>query len=192
MVECLEADPALTGKVPVLVVHLCEAANRFRSRPTCCGSRCGRLPPAVRSPRHGRVLRPDGRRRPQPGRYSREDDGTRERIAPLADGLRSCRSTRSPARLGSPAPTTRFCYEPLPEVRRLVFIATPHRGSPLAGGLIRKLGSADLRSCERVPRGTRGGSWLRTNPNYFFRPSGRQTPTRWRAGRRTFAPVGPF
>jgi pimeloyl-ACP methyl ester carboxylesterase len=30
-------------------------------------------------------------------------------------------------------------YEPLPEVKRVVFISTPHRGSYLAGGLARKL-----------------------------------------------------
>ncbi len=34
-----------------------------------------------------------------------------------------------------------FCYEPLPEVRRVVFIATPHRGSPLASGPLRGLGT---------------------------------------------------
>jgi pimeloyl-ACP methyl ester carboxylesterase len=33
-----------------------------------------------------------------------------------------------------------FCYEPVPEVRRTVFIATPHRGSPLARGLLGTLG----------------------------------------------------
>jgi pimeloyl-ACP methyl ester carboxylesterase len=34
-----------------------------------------------------------------------------------------------------------FCYEPVPEVRRVVFIATPHRGSPLASGRLRELGT---------------------------------------------------
>ena len=42
-----------------------------------------------------------------------------------------------------------FCYERLPEVRRIVFIATPHRGSPLASGLIRKRG---IRVCDRASR----------------------------------------
>jgi pimeloyl-ACP methyl ester carboxylesterase len=39
-----------------------------------------------------------------------------------------------------------FCYEPVPEVRRVVFIATPHRGSPLARGPLRGLGT---RFCNR-------------------------------------------
>jgi pimeloyl-ACP methyl ester carboxylesterase len=34
-----------------------------------------------------------------------------------------------------------FCYEPVPEVRRVVFITTPHRGSPLASGPLRGLGT---------------------------------------------------
>jgi pimeloyl-ACP methyl ester carboxylesterase len=34
-----------------------------------------------------------------------------------------------------------FFYKPVPEVRRVVFIATPHRGSPLASGRLRDLGS---------------------------------------------------
>ena len=34
-----------------------------------------------------------------------------------------------------------FFYEPVPEVRRVIFIATPHRGSPLASGRFRELGS---------------------------------------------------
>jgi hypothetical protein len=42
-----------------------------------------------------------------------------------------------------------FCYKPAPEVRRVVFIATPHRGSPLAGGRLRELGT---RLCWRPSR----------------------------------------
>jgi pimeloyl-ACP methyl ester carboxylesterase len=34
-----------------------------------------------------------------------------------------------------------FLYERLPEVRRLIFIATPHRGSPLARGVLGDLGT---------------------------------------------------
>jgi triacylglycerol esterase/lipase EstA (alpha/beta hydrolase family) len=32
-----------------------------------------------------------------------------------------------------------FCPEPLPEVKRVVFISTPHRGSFLAGGFVRRI-----------------------------------------------------
>jgi pimeloyl-ACP methyl ester carboxylesterase len=42
-----------------------------------------------------------------------------------------------------------FCYEPVPEVRRLIFIATPHRGSPLVRGVVRDLGT---RICDRANR----------------------------------------
>ena len=42
-----------------------------------------------------------------------------------------------------------FCYKPVPEVRRVVFIATPHRGSPLASGPLRALGA---RLCWRPNR----------------------------------------
>jgi pimeloyl-ACP methyl ester carboxylesterase len=34
-----------------------------------------------------------------------------------------------------------FFYKPVPEVRRVIFIATPHRGSPLASGRVRELGT---------------------------------------------------
>jgi pimeloyl-ACP methyl ester carboxylesterase len=49
-------------------------------------------------------------------------------------------------RLGGPPADCRllqevFYYKPVPEVRRVVFIATPHRGSPLASGPLRGLGT---------------------------------------------------
>jgi pimeloyl-ACP methyl ester carboxylesterase len=42
-----------------------------------------------------------------------------------------------------------FDYKPVPEVRRVVFIATPHRGSPLASGPLRGFGA---RLCDRPSR----------------------------------------
>jgi hypothetical protein len=45
-----------------------------------------------------------------------------------------------------------YFYEPVPEVRRVVFVATPHRGSPLASGSIRRL-----------------GTWLCGQPSRFLR-----------------------
>jgi hypothetical protein len=42
-----------------------------------------------------------------------------------------------------------FWYEPVPEVRRVVFVATPHRGSPLASGSLRRIGT---RLCDQPSR----------------------------------------
>ena len=55
-------------------------------------------------------------------------------------------SAKDPAGMAGPPADVRllresFIYERLPEVRRLIFIATPHRGSPLARGLLGDLGT---------------------------------------------------
>jgi pimeloyl-ACP methyl ester carboxylesterase len=42
-----------------------------------------------------------------------------------------------------------FYYKPVPEVRRVVFITTPHRGSPLSSGRLREIGA---RLCWRPSR----------------------------------------
>jgi len=42
-----------------------------------------------------------------------------------------------------------FCYEIVPEVRRLIFIATPHRGTPIVRGLVLNVGT---RICDRTSR----------------------------------------
>jgi hypothetical protein len=66
-----------------------------------------------------------------------------------------------------------FIYDRLPEVRRLVFIATPHRGSPLARGVLGDLGT---RVC-RVS-GDAGDVRLRLlacNHAGFFEPGFRST-----------------
>ena len=59
-----------------------------------------------------------------------------------------------------------FCYEPVPEVRRLIFIATPHRGSPLDRGLVRGLG---MRICDRPSRFREARETLlaRNEPDFF-------------------------
>ena len=49
----------------------------------------------------------------------------------------------------SPLIRQAFCYKPVPEVRRLIFIATPHRGSPLVRGVVRDVGT---RICDRANR----------------------------------------
>ena len=41
-------------------------------------------------------------------------------------------------------------FKPLPFVRRVVFISTPHRGSYLAGSFVRRLGQPDSSPC-RAP-----------------------------------------
>jgi pimeloyl-ACP methyl ester carboxylesterase len=69
-----------------------------------------------------------------------------------------------------------FCYEPIPEVRRVVFIATPHRGSPLAGGVFRGLGT---RLCFRSSRFRQAReSLLASNkPDLFAREFRDELPT---------------
>ena len=62
-----------------------------------------------------------------------------------------------------------FCYEPLPEVRRVVFIATPHRGSPLLpAASVRGLG---MRICWRPSRFRKAREMLlASNEPDFFAP----------------------
>jgi pimeloyl-ACP methyl ester carboxylesterase len=59
-----------------------------------------------------------------------------------------------------------FCFERVEEVRRIIFIATPHRGSPLAAGLLRGLGT---RLCGRSSRFRRAREvLLASNEPQFF------------------------
>ena len=69
-----------------------------------------------------------------------------------------------------------YCYERVPEVGRIVFIATPHRGSPLASGLVRDLGS---RLCDRASsfRQARASILARNNPDSFVSAFRRENPT---------------
>ena len=69
-----------------------------------------------------------------------------------------------------------YCYERVPEVRRIVFIATPHRGSPLATGLVRDLGS---RLCDRSSafREARATILARNDADSFVAAFRRENPT---------------
>ncbi len=63
-------------------------------------------------------------------------------------------SARPIDRIGGPPEDRRllrdaFCYKPVPEVRRVVYITTPHRGSPLANSPFRGVGT---RLCRRQSR----------------------------------------
>ena len=89
-------------------------------------------------------------------------------------------SAKDPAGMSGPAEDVRllreaFIYERLPEVRRLVFIATPHRGSPLARGVLGDLGT-------RICRVTDGADDVRRrllgcNDAGFFEPGFRSRLT---------------
>ena len=69
-----------------------------------------------------------------------------------------------------------FCYEPVPEVRRLIFIATPHRGSPLVRGLVRDLGT---RICDRPSRfrEAREALLAQNEPDFFLPGFRGENPT---------------
>ena len=53
-------------------------------------------------------------------------------------------------------------FSPAPEVRRVVFIATPHRGSRVDRGRLQRLGRGSSASRNRSGRPT-GGSWTATD-----------------------------
>ena len=88
-------------------------------------------------------------------------------------------SAEPPERLSGPAEDVRlmreaFIYDRLPEVNRLVFIATPHRGSPQARGVLGDLGT-------RICRVTGGAgdvhrSLLGCNDAGFFESGFRSRP----------------
>jgi pimeloyl-ACP methyl ester carboxylesterase len=69
-----------------------------------------------------------------------------------------------------------FCYDSVPEVRRVVFIATPHRGSPLARGPLREISS---RLCSRQSRFVQALKSVRANnePDLFTREFLAEPPT---------------
>ena len=60
-----------------------------------------------------------------------------------------------------------YCYKPVPEVRRLIFIATPHRGSPLVRGFVRSVG---VQICDRANpfREARAALLAQNAPDFFL------------------------
>jgi hypothetical protein len=69
-----------------------------------------------------------------------------------------------------------FYYQPVPEVRRVVFITTPHRGSPLATGPLRGLGT---RLCGRPSRSVEALARVmaRNEPDLFTHQMLEELPT---------------
>lgn len=67
-----------------------------------------------------------------------------------------------------------FIYERLSEVRRLIFIATPHRGSPLALGPLGDLGTRICRMTDRS--GNVSERLLGRNDRTFFEPRFASSP----------------
>jgi triacylglycerol esterase/lipase EstA (alpha/beta hydrolase family) len=69
-----------------------------------------------------------------------------------------------------------FFYKPVPEVRRVIFIATPHRGSPLASGRLKELGT---QLCWRPNRFFRAHEVVLSNnePDIFAHGFRDQLPT---------------
>jgi hypothetical protein len=122
------ADPRASS---ILVLHL-----RYQQpRPLLGGT-------AARSPSRGRAQARPGRQRsralgngdywPQPGRPARQSDGHRHRRASVGrDRLQANRANRPCARRARPV-ASRALHQTATNVRRVVFIATPHRGSFLA------------------------------------------------------------
>jgi hypothetical protein len=65
-----------------------------------------------------------------------------------------------------------FLFQPLPGVRRLIFIATPHRGSRLDRGAIRALGTRLIRHGDPLQQAY--ASLLASNRPEFFRDTFRE------------------
>jgi pimeloyl-ACP methyl ester carboxylesterase len=69
-----------------------------------------------------------------------------------------------------------YCYEPVPEVKRLIFIATPHRGSPLVRGVVRSIGK---QFCDRAStfRQARAALLAQNETDFFLPGFRRECPT---------------
>jgi pimeloyl-ACP methyl ester carboxylesterase len=92
--------------------------------------------------------------------------------------LRELMTCRPLEKLAGPVETRELLqaamvYKPVPEVRRVIFVATPHRGSPLVWGPIREVGIRLVRPAAALRQARE--SLLAANGSDVFRP-------RFRAG----------
>ena len=93
----------------------------------------------------------DGRDRPQSGGAAHQDDGDRQRLPVLGSVLPEApRGARSVS--GDPGAVWRWAFvTPLPFVKRVIFVATPHRGSQLTVGRLAEWVEASSRLRSRWP-----------------------------------------
>jgi hypothetical protein len=90
-------------------------------------------------------------------------------------------SAQPSARLDGPAEAREllrqaFFFKPLPEVRRIIFIATPHRGSHLDRGALHALGSRLIRHGDHLQRAY--NTLLESNgPDFFLNTFRQGLPT---------------
>ena len=141
MIEALAGRPRDRRPLPVLDVRLRDRQpHPLLGVSASQGPRRG--PPAARPGKDRPRARPDGARRPQHGRPALQDGRRRSRRSALAGGQRPPRRRAERAR-----PTTsssmRDCliFGPSLGVRRVVYIATPHRGSRIDSGSVQAIGT---------------------------------------------------
>ena len=176
MVECLESDPAATADGINSGCSVMQAAIPFRSRRTSYGCPFGEL--ACCSIRKGQT-------NPSTGwsSFGHSLGGILAKMMGQSSGSRLWQTVSDVPidKIAGPQIDCLllrqvYCYERVPEVRRIVFIATPHRGSPLASGLVRDLGS---RLCDRASsfREARATILARNDADSFVSAFHRENPT---------------
>ncbi|MDX2036024.1 MAG: alpha/beta fold hydrolase [Isosphaeraceae bacterium] len=68
-----------------------------------------------------------------------------------------------------------FLFEPVPFIKRVVFLAAPHRGSEMSRGFVGRLGSGLIAEPDHIVKLL--GRLVRDNPNAFDRRQFRRLPT---------------
>ena len=154
MVEALEADPALRDRYQFWAFGY-STGDPIPYSAWLLRRDLDEVQAEVRPRRDRRGVRPDGRRGPQHGRAAGEDDGPGQPVPALAARQRpAVRGARG--RPGGPRPVPpRPLLRPRPEVRRVVFIATPHRGSRVDRGRLERARRAARSHPGAAPGGLR-------------------------------------